>query len=82
MTEQEIIKSLKGNVYKGVCLGFMPDDVKRWCNQNKEKLHFYFDYRMGDDGIMEHEWLGYSEATFAIEDDFGNLSERNIVTIY
>lgn len=81
MTEQEIIKLLKENVDKGVCLGFMPDDVKRWCNKNKEKLYFFFDYMMTDDGSMEHEWINYSDAAFVIEDDLGHLSERNIVAM-
>lgn len=82
MTESEIIKSLKENIDKGVCLGFMPDDVVRWCNKNKEKLYFFFDYMLTDGGTMEHEWIGYADAAFVIEDDFGHLSERNIVAIY
>lgn len=82
MTENEIINYLKENLDKGVCLGFMPDDVVRWCNLNKEKLYFFFDYMMTDDGSMERGWIGYAGAAFVDEDAFGHLSERNIVTVY
>lgn len=44
MTEQEIVEYLKGNKTKGVAFGFMPDEVQKWCNNNKTKLKFFDGY--------------------------------------
>ena len=80
LSEEEIRKCLKENRDRGVCLGFMPDEVKKWCNINKASLLYFVDYIMKDDGSMEHEWIGYEDAP-VIENDFGFLSDRNIVSL-
>jgi len=41
MTENEIIKYLKENKNKGMAFGFMPDEVQKWCDNNKTKLKFF-----------------------------------------
>ncbi|MBO7043813.1 hypothetical protein J6W34_04670 [bacterium] len=41
MTENEIIEYLKGNKNKGAAFGFMPDEVQKWCDNNKTKLKFF-----------------------------------------
>lgn len=37
MNEQEIIDLLKDNQTKGIALGFMPEEVKAWCNLNSHR---------------------------------------------
>jgi hypothetical protein len=38
MTEKEIIQYLKDNRIKGVAFGFMPEDVRIWCHNNRKSL--------------------------------------------
>lgn len=49
MTEQDIVKYLKQNKEKGVAFAFMPEEVKAWCEKNKDKQIFksFNDYDWG-----------------------------------
>ena len=45
MTEQEIVDYLKKNKSEGKIIAFMPDEVKRWCEEHRKELLVWQSHR-------------------------------------
>lgn len=76
MTEQEVIQYLRNNRKNGVAYGFMPVDVRRWCDKNRRSLTYFS--LVDDNDWPSLEAIGYAlHATLilSITEDFELLQE-------